>query len=233
MKSRIGDPNLATAEPRRPKPRPLLSWLSFGAVVSLVGIIGFKFPETALAGVAAPFLTVTVQVDNYSQASPAVLAAAEQEAGRILGEAGLRAVWLECPMVPSTAEPQGPCKKAPEATEIRLRILPAPVQNKVQDTVFGFTVHPVLASVYYGSAVRLAKSEDAEFEAPIILGCVIAHEIGHLLLGPNSHSVAGIMQRQWERKQVDQAMTGTLLFMPEQSKLMRAQAQTRIGLQKP
>lgn len=124
MKSKIGDPNLATAEPRRPKPRPLLSWLSFGAVVSLVGIIGFKFPETALAGVAAPFLTVTVQVDNYSQASPAVLAAAEQEAGRILGEAGLRAVWLECPMVPSTAEPQGPCKKAPEATEIRLRMVP-------------------------------------------------------------------------------------------------------------
>jgi hypothetical protein len=233
MKSRIGDLNLATAELRRRKPRPLLSWLSFGAVVGLVGIIGFKFPETALAGVADPGLTITVQVDNYSQASPTVLAAAEHEAGRILGEAGLRAVWLECPMVPSAAEPQGPCQKAPEATDIRLRILPAPIQNKFQDTVFGFTVHPVLASVYYASAVRLAKSDDAEFEAPIILGCVIAHEIGHLLLGPNNHSVAGIMQRQWERKQVDQAMTGTLLFMPEQSKLMRAQAQTRIGLQKP
>jgi hypothetical protein len=75
MKSRISDLNLATAELRRRKPRPLLSWLSFGAVVGLVGLIGFKFPETALAGVADPGLTITVQVDNYSQASPAVLAA--------------------------------------------------------------------------------------------------------------------------------------------------------------
>ena len=79
-------------------------------------------------------------------------------------------------MRPSTADLQGPCQKTPEATDIRLRILPAPIQNKFQDTVFGFTVQPVLASVYYEYAVRLAKSDDAEFEAPIILGCVIAHD---------------------------------------------------------
>ena len=61
----------------------------------------------------------------------------------------------------------------------------------------------------------------AEFEVPILLGCVIAHEIGHLLLGLNSHSGSGIMQRRWERKQITQVMTGTPLFTHE-AKLIRA-----------
>jgi hypothetical protein len=180
---------------------------------------------------ADPGLSITVLVDNYAQVSPAVLAGAEREAGRILGEAGLQAVWLECPMGPPTAGPQGPCQKPPEATDLRLRILPAPIRNKFPDSVFGFTVHPVLASVYYEYALRLAKSDDAEFAVHVILGCVIVHELGHLLLGPNSHSVVGIMQPLWERKQVEQALTGTLLFMPEQSKVMRAQARMRMKLQ--
>ena len=74
-----------------------------------------------------------------------------------------------------------------------MRILPAPVLDKFQDSVFGFAVHPVLASVYYEFALRRARSDDAEFELPIILGCVMAHELGHLLLGSNSHSDKGIM----------------------------------------
>ena len=142
--------------------------------------------------------TITVLVANYSQASPAILAAAEREAGRILGQAGLRASWIECSVGPSTISTQDPCQKAPEANGIRLRILPGPVLDKFQDSVFGFAIHPVLASVYYEFALRRARRDDAEFELPIILGCVMAHELGHLLLGSNSHSDRGIMLPRWE-----------------------------------
>ena len=166
----------------------------------------------------------------FSQASPAIMARAEREAGRILGKAGMQAVWLECPVGPSTEAPQGP-QKAPEATDLRLRVLASPIQNKFQDTVFGFTVHPVLASVYYDYALRRAKSDDAEFEIPIILGCTIAHELGHLLLGTNSHSDTGIMQPRWEPNQFRQLMMGTLLFTADQSKLMRVEAQARVERQ--
>jgi hypothetical protein len=200
-------------------------------VVALVGITEFVLPETAFAAENDYSPTITVLVHNYSQASPAVLAGAEREAGRIMEEAGLRAVWLECPTGPSTADPNVPCQKAAEATDIRLRVLTAPVQNKYEDTVFGFTVHPVLATVYYEYAVRRAKSDHAEFEIPIILGCVIAHELGHLLLGSNGHSGAGIMRPRWEPRHVRQLMMGTLRFTSEQSMLMRAQARTRMRLQ--
>jgi hypothetical protein len=105
--------------------------------------------------------------------------------------------------------------------------LAAPIHHKFQDSVFGFTVHPVLASVYYEYAVRRAKSDDAEFETPIILGCVIAHELGHLLLGPNGHSAGGIMQGEWGPKQLHLALMGGLLFTSQQSKVIRRAARAR------
>jgi len=204
----------------------LLAGASFGFMAAMIGAMGFASSETALASQDGP-PAITVLVANYSQASPAILAAAEREAGRILGQAGLRASWLECSVVPSTVSTQDPCQGAPEANGIRLRILAAPVQDKFQDSVFGFAVHPVLASVYYEFALRRARRDDADFELPIILGSVMAHELGHLLLGSNSHFDRGIMLARWEVNQVRQLMMGTLLFTPEQSKLMRLEAQAR------
>ncbi|MGA9811808.1 MAG: hypothetical protein WBQ64_03465 [Terriglobales bacterium] len=204
----------------------LLGGISFGVLTGLVGIVGMALPAPTFARENEQ-PTVTVLVANYSQASPAILAAAEREAGRILGRAGLRASWLECSVRPSTVTPQDPCRKAPQASDIRMRILPAPVLDKFQDSVFGFAVHPVLASVYYQFALRRARNDDAEFELPIILGCVMAHELGHLLLGSNSHSDKGIMQPRWDVNQVRQLMMGNLLFTPDQSKLIRLEARTR------
>ena len=180
-------------------------------------------------GIPDPNPTIRVGVLDYTSVSPAILAEAEHEAGRILSKAGLRTVWVDCSVRHSTTVRQDPCQEL-EATDIWLRVLSEPTQNELQDTVFGFAVVPVLATVYY-EAVRHAKSDGAAFDIPIILGCVIAHEIGHLLLGSNSHSGWGVMKPRWERKQFRQAMTGILLFTPEQAKRMQAEAQTRMRLQ--
>jgi hypothetical protein len=209
------------------KTQPLAK-VRFVALLGLVGTAGLAFPGMAFSAENYASPTITVQIYNYSLASPTVLVGAEREAGRILRMAGLRAVWLECPVGPFTPGTPGHCEKAPEATDLRLRVLGAPLTNKFQDTVFGFAVHPVLASVYYEYAARRATSDDADFEAPIILGCAIAHELGHLLLGTNSHSDAGIMQPRWESNQFRQLMFGNLVFTTEQSKLMQEQAKTRM-----
>jgi len=210
-----------------------LPWfrLSTRALAGLVGLISFAFPETIFASGADPSPTIRVRVNNYTQASPAILAGAEREAGRILGDAGLRTVWLDCPAGNSRVDSPDPCRQPLEAADIALRVLSQSTQNKFQDTLFGFAVVPVLASVYYDDAMRLARSDGAEFEIPIILGCVIAHEVGHLLLGSNSHADSGVMQGHWGRGQIRRAMTGTLLFTQEQARLIRAETQKRMRLQ--
>jgi hypothetical protein len=113
-------------------------------LAGLLGIMSFAFPETIFASGADSSPTIRVRVNNYTQASPAMLAGAEREAGRILGKAGLQTVWLDCPAAHSTADPQDLCGEPLEATDIALRVLSESTQNKFQDTVFGFAVVPVL-----------------------------------------------------------------------------------------
>jgi len=204
---------------------------SFRLAAGLLVVLGFACADASSARAADPSPTIRVHVTNYTEATPATVSKAEREAGRILGEAGLNAVWIDCQLKQTAANPTDPCQQELQPTDIVLRVLPDHARNGVQDGAFGFAVLPVLASVYYEHAVSLARSDGAEFEAPIILGCVMAHEIGHLMLGSNSHSDTGIMQGQWERKQVRQLMKGDLHFTAQQSKLIRAEGQTRMSLE--
>lgn len=194
-------------------------------VIARLGFLVFAFSVLCRAQTQAS--TPTILVFNYSQASVSTIRLAEAEAGRVLGRAGFSAAWLNCPAPPSSS-PQAVCEKEQTPGEIRVRILSGHASNRFQDSVFGFAIAPVFASVYYESALRLARIDNAEFEAPLILGCVIAHEIGHLLLGPNKHSAVGIMQPQWESTQVLQIMQGALVFTEEQSSLIRGEVQRRM-----
>jgi len=64
----------------------------------------------------------------------------------------------------------------------------------------------------------------------VILGDVVAHEIGHLLLGSRAHSATGIMRGWWDRAQLQRALTGRQLFTPEQSARIRAATEVRMKL---
>ena len=204
---------------------------SIRITAELLVVLGFACADVSSARAAGPSPTTRVRVTNYTEATPATVSKAEREAGRLLGEAGLNVVWIDCQLKETAANPTDPCQQELQPADIVLRVLPDHARNGVQDGAFGIAVLPVLASVYFEHAVSLARSDGAEFEAPIILGCVMAHEIGHLLLGSNSHSDTGIMQGQWERKQVRQIMKGDLHFTSQQSKLIRAEGQTRMGLE--
>lgn len=175
----------------------------------------------------SPSPLMTLLVYNKAQAPAATIAQAEREAGRILGEAGVRAVWLDCLDRHAAADPHGLCSKARGPADLVLRVLPGRNPHRSQDTLFGISFLPTLASVYYEYAQRLATSDK---EVPTILGCAIAHEIGHLLLGPNSHSAGGIMHGEWGPAEIRLALMGELRFTSQQSKLIRAEARRRLSL---
>jgi hypothetical protein len=76
-----------------------------------------------------------------------------------------------------------------------------------------------LSYVFYDRVVE--QTENLDLRA-VLLGHLMAHETGHLLLGPNSHSPKGIMCAVWRPEELRNAAQGVLLFTPEQSKLLRA-----------
>jgi hypothetical protein len=158
----------------------------------------------------------TVLVFNFRQVSPTILVNAERQADQIFDHAGIKIVWQECP---TGSEP---CRIGPGPVFF-LAIKAGPVQNRFLDVVSGEAkVADHLAVVYYDALPRVAHGKATSQEASTLLACVIAHELGHLLLGAYGHSIHGIMRDRWDIEQTRRALMSELDFMPEEGKLMRS-----------
>lgn len=60
-----------------------------------------------------------------------------------------------------------------------------------------------------------------------ILGHAIAHEIGHLLLASDTHSLFGIMKADYDRKDLVILGEGNLFFTAEEARLLRSALGTK------
>jgi hypothetical protein len=203
------------------------AWMAVMLLNAAAVTVGLILPKAVRAKEPDPSHTIVLRVTNYSQVSDAVLVQGQRQAEQILEEAGITAIWLDCPLPKIEGLSEGLCQQALKSNEIVLRVLTEPRHHEYQDDVFGFSVLPVLASIYVEPARRRAVTDGANFELPAILGAAIAHEVGHLLLGEHSHSSSGIMQAKWGRNQVRAVNMGSLLFTSKESKLMRADLERR------
>jgi hypothetical protein len=228
---KTGNKQLSGSNETRRQKQPHSVWLGFKIVVGLVITLGFQRSSTLLAHAADPSPTIRVRAINFTETTPDTIRKAEKEAGRIFREAGLNVVWLDYPLRESAANPEDPCQQPLGPGNVFVRLLVGETRKGIPDSVFGFAILPALASVYYGTAVDLARDYSAETDVPTILGCVMVHEIGHLLLGSNSHSPTGIMQAHWGRKQLRGLVKGDLEFTGEQSRQIRAEWQARMKLE--
>jgi hypothetical protein len=75
------------------------------------------------------------------------------------------------------------------------------------------------SDIFYDSVVKLDR--DGRLGLARALGHVMAHEVGHLLLGLNAHSHRDIMSPSWHEDELRLASMGALLFSEEQARLMR------------
>ena len=158
----------------------------------------------------------TVLVFNFRQVSAEILSNAEKEAEQIFGLAGIQVTWQDCPTG------NEPCRIGPGPVFF-LAIKAGPVQNKFLDVVSGQAkVADHLAMVYYDALPHVAGGKTTRQQATTLLACVIAHELGHLLLGAHGHSIHGIMRDRWDIEQTRLALMSELEFMPEENKLMRS-----------
>jgi len=65
------------------------------------------------------------------------------------------------------------------------------------------------------------RAMDRAGTGALLLGVVIAHEVGHLLLPDGSHTTAGIMTAQINNDDLNRAFSASLLFLPNQIELIR------------
>lgn len=139
-----------------------------------------------------------VAVYNDAAIPKATLLAAEDKASTIYRRAGVELHWLNSPA---------------SRPELAVRVIPR--SRNLANDIFGVAFLDSngfgrQADVFYNNIAELSAAW-SQNEAEL-LGCVMAHEIGHLLLGSNSHSPTGIMQLHWDGQQLHLASLGQLGF---------------------
>jgi hypothetical protein len=166
---------------------------------------------------------ITISVYDYANISTELLVAAEEDAWRIFRQAGVETVWKTCLPKPEKIQ-AGDCYTV-DATHLTMKILPRAISAQARDRndVLGTALVDEKGAGYYAYVFYDAVNRIAEERrlGHTMLGDVLAHEIGHLLLGSNSHSVSGIMSAHWHGEELRRISEATMLFTPSQSRKLR------------
>ncbi len=165
--------------------RAVATWMAALAMITLGNDVAAESP-----------VTLTVRLYNTSGVPADELAAARGAADAILRDTGLQVRFREC------ARTTDPCAETLNRSEVVVRIIDAPQ--------FNATLHPEAYGVTYIvketnrgwlATVFSDRIDSAAarvgVDAGTLLGRVMAHEIGHLLLGIDYHGAVGVMRAEW------------------------------------
>lgn len=170
-------------------------------------------------------IEITVVVNNSVGIPAAVLRPAEVEAERIFALSGIQIRWLECAPALGTEDP---CRRVPGDNEFVVHVVRTGQASL--DSIFGVAFVGGDGTGKYCD-IFLDRIQETVRTSRIGLGqllaTVIAHELGHLLLGSHSHSFFGIMMPQWNQEELRRIAMGDLLFSKGEALRMRMRLQSR------
>jgi hypothetical protein len=162
-----------------------------------------------------------------------VLARAETEASQVFRKAGIEVNWLNCKVPAINEEASRACRETIFTEHLHLRIVRRSLGLKAEAMGVSFQGEDgsgCYADLFYEPMQQLHRSDGTDVAS--LLGRVAAHEIGHLLLGTNSHSTAGIMHAHWTAQELANAKLGSLVFLENESRRMRAKLTTALQASK-
>ena len=178
-------------------------------------------------------MQVRVSVRNASPLLPSTLKGAEQVAGRVFQRAGIEILWVSCGVGVADEPSAIGCSEVSFPSHLHLQIISASrdlSRSAVGAAFLGKENGGCYADLFYEPIHRL--QEVSNVSPAVVLGHAIAHELGHLLLGSNSHSPRGLMRGHWTRHDLEDASKGRLGFSSEQclriaARLERGETDTR------
>ena len=168
---------------------------------------------------------VTVLVHNYAHLPRQVLSDAKDRASLIFRKAGVEIEWADCPTNNEEPSLYPKCPVVVDASLLFLRILP--ITPAKMDHGGESFVAARIANVFWNRVEEQARR--LEVSVSRILAQTVAHELGHLLLGSNSHSAAGIMTPRWDSQAMTRICQDGLYFNRQQSERIQSELRRRIG----
>lgn len=193
--------------------------LSVHILIFVVGIIGWlgQVADTA----ADEPVEVKVLLKDYAGVSPDVLEKAKEITTRIYRRIGVDVTWFGTG-ADRQAVPRDPAELQAFCSSVLVVNLheEVPPEDEGRVGMMGMAPEGSRVARVFMEPIAQAASR-AYLDPSTVLGYVIAHELGHLLLPPNSHSAKGLMRASLDDMG---ARLGRLWFDETQA------AQIRVGL---
>jgi hypothetical protein len=176
---------------------------------------------------------ITVAVCDKVGLAPETLRIAADQARQVFGNAGVDLMWIDsegnrAPMTfrPSSFEGCG----LPSVDVDFLAVISNESPKGWPSGGLGFSIptrsSPQRVYVLYDQ-VKIVLKRVPDVDNSTLLGHVVAHELGHLLLAETGHTPSGIMSTSWRFYHMIEAAQGLLRFHPDQAKRIHTDAQTR------
>jgi hypothetical protein len=165
-----------------------------------------------------------VKLFNDAAVRDAALHRAKEEAAWRLKWVCVGPAWVPCPVVGRSN--LTPCQAPVGAIE--LHILSSPATNDFSEDAMGIAMPNLGSGNHAGvflSRVRQTAARSAGIiDASDLLGYVMAHEIGHLLLHSTRHSDEGLMRADFRPADLKKAGQRQLKFTAEQAEAIHRNA---------
>ena len=182
-------------------------------------------------GQAAANLEMTIDVYDYAGIDPGELAEAEAFAARVLHQAGHSDAVERLPVFSDSGKVRRRrwCNSSIHPPSARGNGGQA---RRFYANAGGITVHsPRYLSrgrvCFCRTRQRLRRTRSRS--GTPLLGAAITHEVGHLLLAGNAHTVTGIMSAHWGPKEKKDALMEVLTFSRRQSEQIRTDVSQRMS----
>jgi hypothetical protein len=207
--------------------------LASSVALSLIwATIAYGAPRTSVTDVADGDKQITIRIHNYAQVESSVLLKAERITDDILREAGVDVVWIVCSASPIPAK-EPSCETPMVLTDVTLNLLPESMSRRfhLRGDAFGVALEDAEGGLGSDAWIFCDLVKDAaaqrQLTQSVLLGTVIAHELGHLLLSTNSHSAFGLMRANWSRKELSAAEQRAMYFSSSESKRIQQALMSR------
>jgi hypothetical protein len=170
-------------------------------------------------------IRLTVLVHDYAHLPGQILTEAKDRANLIFRQAGVDVEWADCPLNDNEESLYPGCPQVLDATVLFLRIFPATAAKRNRSGEAFVAAR--IANIFWNRVQE--RAQRLNVSAPRFLAHTLAHELGHLLLGSNSHSATGIMTAHWDARAMTRICQEGLYFNSHQSEVMRAGIRRRGG----
>ena len=193
-----------------------------GGFVATVAIPLSLFVWTHVEAATEPPLRLLLYVYDYAGVAPDVRVAAAEVTRHIYAAIGVDIVWVDrCPLACHIAFTREAYADISKGVSLMVTILPDGMTSRLfpADVMGAAPEQGEVAWAFFGRIRAFAFERDLLLGT--LLGHVIAHEVGHLLLR-EGHAPQGLMRGRWVDPELLQARLGRLGFTATQGRRIRS-----------